>query len=144
MQSERAMATLCFCPPESCAGYASALSARLTTLRSSIAFFSASSFDFFNNFIGAIVIFFKTVMCGNKLKCWKTIPIFCLCKLIFTFLSIRFTPSKIIFPSVGCSKRFKVLRRVDLPLPDGPIITTTSPFLISVETPSNALISPSL
>ena len=28
------------------------------------------------NFIGPIVIFFKTVICGNKLNCWKTIPIF--------------------------------------------------------------------
>ena len=42
---------------------------------------------------------------------------------------------KTIFPSVGCSRRFMHLRNVDLPPPDGPIITTTSPFLIVVVSP---------
>lgn len=38
---------------------------------------------------------------------------------------------KKIFPSVGCSSRFKERSSVDLPEPDGPIMTTTSPFWIS-------------
>ena len=35
-------------------------------------------------------------------------------------------------------------RKVDLPEPEGPMTTTTSPFLISVLIPSRALISPPL
>ncbi len=41
-----AIATLCFCPPESCAGYAFALSASPTISRSSRAFALASAFFF--------------------------------------------------------------------------------------------------
>ena len=44
-------------------------------------------------------------------------------------------PLKTIEPSVGCSRRFIHLRNVDLPPPDGPIITTTSPSAIVVVSP---------
>ena len=37
--------------------------------------------------------------------------------------------------------RFKSLAKVDLPEPDGPITTTTSPFLISILTPFNTSIA---
>ena len=37
-------------------------------------------------------------------------------------------PSKMICPAVGCSKRFRHRINVDLPLPEGPIIATTSPL----------------
>ena len=36
-------------------------------------------------------------------------------------------------PSVGTSSRFNERRNVDFPEPEGPTITTTSPFLISSE-----------
>ena len=132
MQRERTMAIRCFCPPESCVGYAFAFSSRPTLFRSSIACASASSFDFFNTLIGASVMFSKIVLCGNKLKCWNTIPIFWRCLLISHFGSVMSFPSNKIVPLVGRSNRFRERRNVDLPEPDGPTITTTSPFEIVV------------
>ena len=49
------------------------------------------------------------------------------------FGSVIFKPSKVILPPVGSSNKFKERRNVDFPEPDGPIKTTTSPYLISVE-----------
>ena len=37
---------------------------------------SASALDFLSTLIGARVIFSRIVLCGNRLKCWNTIPIF--------------------------------------------------------------------
>ena len=44
-------------------------------------------------------------------------------------------PSKVISPEVGFSKRFKHLKNVLFPEPDGPISTKTSPFLICSSIP---------
>ncbi len=49
------------------------------------------------------------------------------------FGSVIFKPSKVILPPVGSSSKLRERRKVDFPEPDGPMITTTSPFLISVE-----------
>ena len=45
-----------------------------TFSRNSFAMFSASSFDFFNTFIGPTIQFSNTFKLLNKLNCWKTIP----------------------------------------------------------------------
>ena len=47
-------------------------------------------------------------------------------------------------PNVGSSKQFKHLKNVDLPEPDGPIITTFSPSLIVSVILSNTRRSPKL
>ena len=72
----RAIATRCFCPPDKLSGVASALSASPTRSRRSIANLSASSLFIRPSSTGANVTFSRTVMCGKRLKCWKTIPIF--------------------------------------------------------------------
>ena len=55
-------------------------------------------------------------------------PIFCRCTLMFTFGSVMSTPSKVITPFVGVSSKFRQRRKVDFPLPEGPMTTTTSPL----------------
>ncbi len=129
------MAILCFCPPESCEGYAFALSASPTRSSSSIACFSASSRLKFKSFIGPSVIFLSTVICGKRLNCWNTIPIFCLCRLMFTLGSVMSVPSKRIVPPVGSSSLLRQRRKVDLPEPEAPITTITSPLRISALMP---------
>ena len=62
-------------------------------------------------------------------------PIFSRCLNTSVDLSAILVPSKYTSPFVGVSKRFIVRRKVDLPEPDGPIITTTSPFLIWISRP---------
>ena len=152
MASALTIATRCFCPPESWIGYAFARSASPTRSRSSRAFFSASALETPLTFIGASVILSRIVMCGNRLKCWNTIPIFCLRASIssltflpeaslYLFLVIS-TPLKMISPSVGSSRRFRLRRKVDLPEPEGPMTTITSPLLIFTVTSSSALIAP--
>ena len=50
---------------------------KITEVRiDAFAFASASAFDFLRSFIGATVMFFSTVIFGNRLKCWNTMPIF--------------------------------------------------------------------
>ena len=44
------------------------------------------------------------------------------------FSSVISVPSKRICPPVGTSRRFRQRRKVDLPEPEGPMTTTTSPF----------------
>ena len=67
--SARTMATRCFCPPESCAGYAPALSSSPTRRSSSLAFASASALSAFLTSTGAMVMLSSTVLCGKRLKC---------------------------------------------------------------------------
>ena len=142
--SERIIATLCFCPPESCAGYASALSRRPILVRSSSAFFDASSFVITPSFTGASMIFAFIVMLANRLNCWKTMPIFCLVTLMSVDLSVRSVPSKRICPDVGVSSRLRERKNVDFPQPDGPMMAITSPLFTSVLMPFNTSCSPKL
>ena len=70
---------------------------------------------------------------------WKTI---CMCRRI-SFIALaesptRSTPSKVISPSVGSSRRRIVRPSVDLPHPDSPTRPTVSPRRISRSTPSTA------
>ncbi len=74
-------------------------------------------------------------------------PIFCRCRSMFSFLPsgpffcVMSTPSKMMAPEVGTSSRFSERRKVDLPEPDGPMMTITSPLLMSTLTPSSALMA---
>ena len=91
----------------------------------------ASSGDLSFSARGAMVMFCSTVLWGKRLKCWNTMPIFCRWRLMSTDLSARSTPSKMICPAVGSSSRFSDRSSVDLPEPEGPIMATTSPWLMS-------------
>jgi hypothetical protein len=64
MASARAIATRCCWPPDSCAGYAPALSGMSTLARRSLAIRSASERASPRTRIGARVMFCSTVMCG--------------------------------------------------------------------------------
>ena len=58
------------------------------------------------------------------------------------FLRVMSTPSKMMEPLVGSSSRFRLRRKVDLPEPEGPMTTTTSPRRMPADTPSRALMAP--
>ena len=126
------MATRCFCPPEIWLGYASALVSIPTRFNSFMPVSSACSFVIFFNSTGANIMFPRTVLWGKRLKCWNTMPIFSRSLLMSVCLSVTSSPSTIIVPSVAVSSWFRHRRNVDLPLPEGPRSTTTSPSSISM------------
>ena len=100
----RAIATRCFCPPESCAGYAFIRSSRPTNFKSSAARFFASAFGTPAISIGKHT-FWSTFLCARRLNCWKIIPIDCLAfRISASFIIDRFCPSKITRPAVGVSR----------------------------------------
>ena len=140
--SERTIAIRGFCPPDTCDGYICARSASPTRSSRRIASCSASARPIFFSFMGASVRLFSTVRLLNRLNCWNTMPIFCRWRLTSVLGSLILTPSNRISPSVGISSIFSERRNVDLPQPDGPMITTTSPVRIVQSTPSSALTSP--
>ncbi len=74
MQSARAIATRCCWPPDSWPGYLCACSGIFTRSRYFMAISSASRLGIWRTQIGASVQFSSTVRCGNRLKCWNTMP----------------------------------------------------------------------
>ena len=66
--------------------------------------------------------------CGNSSKFWNTMPIRDRSFDRFVFLSPTDAPSTVISPFWNGSSPLTVLIRVDLPDPDGPHTTTTSPL----------------
>ena len=127
MQSALAMATRCFCPPESWEGYACALSESPTFSNICMACALAAFLSAFFSSTGASVKLSNTLRLLNKLKCWNTIPMFSLTLFRSTSLASIWWPSTTTWPSVISSKRFRQRRNVDFPLPEGPKMTTTSP-----------------
>jgi hypothetical protein len=132
MLSARAMATRCCWPPESWPGNLSLWAIRPT--RSSI--FRprtlASSGLRPSTFTCASVRFSVTDRWGNSSKCWNTMPtrLRSLGRLVLG--SAMDTPSTTMSPFWKGSSAFTVLMSVDLPEPDGPHTTTTSPFWMVV------------
>ena len=62
---------------------------------------------------------------------------------IFTFGSVDLrTRQRVMVPAVGCSSRFRQRRNVDLPEPEGPMMTTFSPGLTCSEMSSSTRWSP--
>ena len=57
------------------------------------------------------------------------------------FFWVMSVPSKMMEPLVGVSSRLRLRRKVPLPEPEGPMITITSPLLMSTLTPSRALMA---
>ena len=80
-----------------------------------------------------MVRFSVTFMCGNSSKFWNTMPIFARSLGRSVLLSPTEMPSTVISPFWNGSSALTVLISVDLPDPEGPHTTTTSPFLTWVE-----------
>src|SRR5690606_8014133 len=152
--SARAMATRCCCPPESWRGRASALSASPTRASSSRASGSTSSRRRRCAETGASTTFSSAVRCGNRLKLWKTNPIWVRCPRISRSLSSRrvlplrryptSSPSMEMKPWSTFSRWLIARRSVDLPEPDGPSTTVTDPGRTVSDTPRSTSSVPKL
>lgn len=129
MANDLAMATRCCCPPDSSAGYFLACSGIPTLSSSCIACSSASAFGMCRTLCGANVMLLMTVMCGNRLNCWNTIPTSRRMVSRFRRSLVISMPSMTILPFWCSSSRFNILMNVDFPDPEGPHITSTSPLL---------------
>lgn len=81
--------------------------------------------------VGAKVMFCSTVMCGNKLNDWNTMPMSARTLFSAAPEDGSGSPRKVMLPPVMVSSRLMVRHSVDLPEPDGPITTTTSPLAMS-------------
>ena len=125
--SDRAMATRCCCPPESCAGYFPAWSATPTRSSNAIASRRASPGRSLRTFTGPSVTFSSTVLWANRLNDWKTIPTSDRNRASLRPSAASCRPSMAIVPESTVSSRLIVRHNVDLPDPDGPRTTTTWP-----------------
>ena len=76
-----------------------------------------------------MVMFSRMVRWLKRLNCWNTIPIFWRSALRSTPAAQMSCPSKMTLPPLGSSRRLRHRKKVLLPLPEGPITTTTSPLL---------------
>ena len=77
--------------------------------------------------IGPRVTFSRIVLWAKRLKLWKTMPTSARSEARALPSCGSAVPSRVIVPSSMVSRRLIVRHRVDLPDPDGPITTTTSP-----------------
>jgi hypothetical protein len=84
----------------------------------------------------------RTMRCWNRLNDWNTMPISLRIRSMFLMSSISSIPSMTIRPRSWLSRRLIVRMNVDLPEPDGPTITTTSPRRTVVEMPLSAWKAP--
>src|SRR5258706_1371200 len=133
IDSARAIATRCCWPPESWPGYLSLCAIRPTRSRSLRPLSRASACVRPSTLIWPRVRFSVTLMCGNSSKFWNTMPMRARSLGRLVLGSPTEMPSTVIFPSWNGSSPLTHLISVDLPEPDGPQTTTTSPLLTSVE-----------
>src|SRR5690606_24246386 len=77
--------------------------------------------------VGPRVTLSSTVLCAKRLKDWKTIPTSARSLASALPSSGRGVPSMRIWPESIVSRRLMVRHSVDLPDPEGPMTTTTSP-----------------
>ena len=103
---------------------------------------TASSFVRPLTFSCAMVRLRSTVMCGNRLNCWKTIPMRARSLSTSASGSVISSPSTKIFPLVGVSSMLTQRSRVDLPDPDGPITQTTCPCATWKSMPLSTSLAP--
>src|SRR4051812_2718419 len=129
MASARAMATRCCCPPESWPGNLWACALRPTRSSKAMPLASASSLDRPSTLRWARLRLSVIDRCGNNSKCWNTMPTRerSLGRLV-RLLAIC-VPSTVIWPFWNGSRALTHLISVDLPEPEGPQTTTTSPLV---------------
>ncbi|CDN45691.1 hypothetical protein BN871_IM_00030 [Paenibacillus sp. P22] len=87
---------------------------------------ASSVFSLFSS-TGANMMFLSTVILGNRLKCWNTMPMFSRTLLMSVRRSLMSISSTMTVPSVMSSSRFRQRSKVLLPEPEGPMTQTTSP-----------------
>jgi len=102
----------------------------------------ASSLPCFRTTVGERMILPSTVMWGKRLKLWKTMPTSSRMWRISALTSVTLSPSMEIEPESRRSRRLTERRRVLFPEPEGPMMSTTSPFRTLKSTPRRAWISP--
>jgi len=128
----RAIATRCCWPPDSWPGNLSFCEIRPTRSRYLRPFSRAASSLRPSTLICAMVRFCITVMCGNSSKFWNTMPTRERSFGRLVLGSPTEMPSSRMSPFWNGSRPLMTLIRVDLPEPEGPQTTTTSPFLTEV------------
>src|SRR5918994_2884381 len=104
----------------------------------------ASAFESPFTSIGGRVTFSITVLWAKRLNCWKTIPISERSFAIALPAPSTERPSKRTSPSSTVSRPLMQRNIVDLPEPEGPAMTTTSPRPIDRSIPSRTRFSPKL
>src|SRR6516225_5892630 len=133
MASARAIATRCCWPPESWPENLAACSRRPTRSSSFMPRCSLSARPRPSTLTCASTRLAITVRCGNSSKCWNTIPMRARSFGRSVLRSPTATSATLMLPSWNGSRPLTHLIRVDLPEPDGPHTTTTSPLATSVE-----------
>ena len=134
----RAMATRCFCPPESCDGYDSMRLARPTRSSSSSARLRASARGVPTSSSGKQT-FCSAVRCMSRLNCWKIMPMERrAARSSASGSRQRSLPSKITLPPVGRSSMLMQRTSVDLPAPLCPMMPKISPLPIARSMPRRA------
>src|SRR5262245_23363004 len=131
--SARAIATRCCCPPESSPGYFLAWAVRPTRSSRRMPRCLLSSSPRPSTLICAISGLRITVRCGNSSKCWNTMPMRARSLGRSVLGSPTEVPETVMVPSWNGSSPLTHLISVDLPDPEGPHTTTTSPLATSVE-----------
>ena len=126
--SARAIATRCCWPPDSSAGYLFACTVNPTRSSSFSPLAIASSCERPSTFSCARHRFSMIRKCGNSSKCWNTMPTRARSFGRSVLGSLTLMPSRMIWPSWNGSSALTHLISVDLPEPDGPHTTTTSPL----------------
>ena len=98
---------------------------------------------------GPSMTFSNAVLCGKRLYCWNTMPdlrrsakISCLLGFLEKSMLNGCALSNSIRPCSGISKAFKQRKKVVLPEPEGPRITTTCPLPTSKSMPRKMVFSP--
>src|SRR5215212_3683687 len=142
MARARAIATRCCWPPDSWAGSLLAWFSTPTRASSSRARRSASWRDWPRTLIGPRVTLSSTVLWANRLNCWKTMPTSDRSRARARPSAGRGSPWRRMVPSSIGSRRLMVRHRVDLPEPEGPTTTTTSPGSTSRSTSWSTCRSP--
>src|SRR4051812_37973864 len=86
----------------------------------------------------------STVRCASSPKCWKTIEDVCRrsCRSSSRLAAVTSRPSISTRPAVGSIRRISVRTSVDLPDPERPMTTKTSPGYTSNETSRTAATQP--
>lgn len=143
LASARASPTRCCMPPESWPGSASARSPR-PTCSSAHSAFSRRVRASTPRICSPYSAFCATVRCGSSAKCWNTIAIRSLRRVRRSAAprEPRSRPSTVMLPEVGSMSRFSSRTRVDLPDPDRPMITNSSPSAMSKDTSCTASVAP--
>jgi len=142
MASALAIATRCCCPPESWAGSLSACSATPTLASSSSALVRAAARLAPRTRTGPSMTFCSTVLCANRLNDWNTMPTSARRPASSAPSTGTARPSISTLPPSGDSSRLMHRHSVDLPDPEGPMTTTTSPRPTSRSMPTSTGVAP--